>query len=122
MCRNRKHSTLTHLVDRSLAREGATLRDRYFISDYDTQLALCMNNVASCFCPAMLLPHMREMSRHQAPENRILDFRVREIEETLTVDLVQMKYSFRPVYIRRFVSYLREAVEHVTGTSRLNGR
>ena len=44
------------------------------------------------------------------------------IEETLTVDLVQMKYSFRPVYIRRFVCYLREAVEHVTGTSLLYGR
>jgi DNA-binding transcriptional LysR family regulator len=113
LCRNRKHSTLTSLIDRNLLEEGIVLQNRYYISDYNTQLVLCMNNVCSCFCPSMLLQRVRELSRFQNAENRIINFPVREIRDTLAVDLVQMPYSLRPVYVKKFTEYLKEAVQHI---------
>lgn len=112
-CRNNKGSTLTKLIDRHLYDAGVSLDNRYYISDYDTQLLLCANNVTSCFCPYMVLKRVHELNGCMPPENRILDFTVAEITDTLSIDLIQMKYAFQPHYVKQFIRYLNETIQHM---------
>ena len=118
-CRNNRESTLTKLIDRRLYESGVALDNRYYISDYDTQLLLCAGNVTSCFCPYMVLKRVQEQNSVLPSENHILDFRVREITDALSIDLIQMEYSFRPYYVRQFVKYLRETIRQMQDNIKL---
>ena len=110
MCRNNRGSTLTTLIDQKLAQEGVLLQDLYFISDYDTQLSLCRENIASCFCPSMLLRRVDAENASLTENKRILSFRVAEIQDTLSVDLIRLKYVFHPRYMERFTECLMRSL------------
>ena len=109
MCRNNRGSTLTTLIDQKTAQEGILLKDLYFVSDYDIQLSLCAEGLAGCFCPSMMLRRAAEINTGLKKEERILDFRIAEIKDTLSIDLIRLKYSFQPHYMEAFSDCFRRA-------------
>lgn len=111
LCRNQKGSTLTNLIDRCLYHEGISLNTRYYVSDYDTQLDLCSRHACSMFCPSMLIPRVFEHNVYSSSIEKLLIFSIKELTETLPVDLIQNRASFRPRYANDFAIAISEAVQ-----------
>ena len=105
-CRNYEGSTLTNLIDTYLYQEKIALNTRYYISDYDTQLEMCMNGIAAMFCPAMMLDRIPE-------GHDLLVYPVKEIREGLSIDLIRNSYAYTPRYVKAFISLLKETIEQV---------
>lgn len=109
-CRNLTGSTLTRLIDTHLYQEKIKLNTRYNISDYDTQLDLCLSDIACVFCPSMILSRIFEPTAIHARQSPPLCFPVQEIQEELCIDLIQNNYAFRPSFLKCFTRVLKEDI------------
>ena len=54
-----------------------------------------------------------EHNLHTPPQDRILVFSVKEITEGLPIDLIQNATAFQPLYVKKFIQYLSEAILHL---------
>lgn len=109
-CRNLTGSTLTRLIDTYLYQEKIELDTRYNISDYDTQLDLCLSDLASVFCTSMILSRVFGEHSRSSGGTQPLVFPLREVQDELSIDLIQNTYAFRPTFVKQFTRILREEI------------
>lgn len=106
--RNLKRSTITSLIDRHMNDNNLTLKTTFAISDYDIQINLCRQSLVAMFCPFTILGRVNEHNHTARNGERIHVFSVKDLDESLRVDLVTHKNALLPLYIQEFISQIEE--------------
>ena len=119
-CRNLTGSTLTRLIDTYLYQEKIELNTRYNISDYDTQMELCLSDIAAVFCPAMILSRIFGQTASRTYRTSPLVFPIHEVRDELCIDLVQNTYTFQSSFVKNFVRILKDEVQTYSGLDNLH--
>ncbi len=110
-CRNLSGSTLTRLVDTYLYQNKIDLNTRYNVSDYDTQIDLCLSGMAAAFCPSMILSRISERNIDFSTKQQPAIFPIQEIHDKLEIDLIQNSYAFQPLFVTSFIDILKKIVQ-----------
>lgn len=106
MIRNHKDSTLNELINHDVNQKNLLLNTPYFISDYDTQIALCVNGIAGAFCPALMIHRVIEHNQNCTYHEKLLIFRVSDLQKKLRVDLVTFAEADQTKYAKHFIELL----------------
>ena len=106
MIRNHKDSTLNELINHDVNQKNILLNTTYFISDYDTQIALCASGIAGAFCPALMIHRVIEHNQNCSDHEKLLIFRVSDLPKKLRVDLVTFSEADQPKYAKHFIELL----------------
>ena len=112
-CRNLTGSTLTHLVDTYLYQYKTKLNTRYNVSDYDTQIDLCLSGMAAAFCPSMILSRVLERNLNFSDGQQPAIFPIQEIHDNLGIDLLQNSYTFQPQFVGSFIGILEKVIRQL---------
>ena len=112
-CRNLAGSTITDLINYYLYKEQISLNTRYNISDYDTQIELCINHLAAFFCPSMISSRVLEYEQNNPNKDSFMIFSIKEIKEKVHIDVIQNKFAFQPYYIKRFIQEIKNEVNKI---------
>ena len=112
-CRNLTGSTLTHLVDTYLYQYKTKLNTRYNVSDYDTQIDLCLSGMAAAFCPSMILSRVLERNLNFSDGQQPAIFPIQEIHDNLGIDLLQNSYTFQPQFVGSFIGILEKIIRQL---------
>ena len=116
-CRNLTGSTLTRLVDTYLYQNRIELNTRYNISDYDTQIDLCLSGMAAAFCPSMILSRVLERNLDFSVGQQPAIFPIQDIHDKLGIDLLQNSYTFQPSFVSSFISILKKVIRQLPDNS-----
>ena len=116
-CRNLTGSTLTRLVDTYLYQDKIELNTRYNISDYDTQIDLCLSGMAAAFCPSMILSRVLERNLDFSVGQQPAIFPIQDIHDKLGIDLLQNSYTFQPSFVSSFISILKKVIRQLPDNS-----
>lgn len=116
-CRNLTGSTLTRLVDTYLYQNRIELNTRYNISDYDTQIDLCLSGMAAAFCPSTILSRVLERNLDFSAGQQPAIFPIQDIHDKLGIDLLQNSYTFQPSFVSSFISILKKVIRQLPDNS-----
>lgn len=113
--RNLTASTLNRLINHSLDFHNTSLKSSYFISDYDTQIAMCGNSLSAAFCPSLILKRVLEYNGNHPRNQQVHIFPVTGMTNYLRIDLVTHNDISQPKFISKFMELL---TVHVQGLYR----
>ena len=110
MIRNLTASTLNLQIDRSLNQHNAAVQAAYFISDYDTQIAMCGSGLGASFCPLLVLTRVFEYNRCRPPEEQVHIFPISGVPDVLRIDLVTPSGVEQPKFTVKLMQLLTEQI------------
>ncbi|MDU1954847.1 MAG: LysR family transcriptional regulator [Peptoniphilus lacydonensis] len=93
---------LNTLLQQHLLTHGIELNNVVcYTSECDVQIDLCLNNVTSAIIPKMLANNFLQ-------NNEIYFFPIKDFNYPLRVDIVSNPYLEKPLYLKAFISILKE--------------
>ena len=107
---NAPGSTLTELLQRQAAQQNLQLQGQYVLSDYELQVLLCGKGLAAAFCPDSLLPMVWKYNDLHDIKLRV--FSIRDMTETLHIDLIRNSTELIPKYEKMFIKLLKESMDN----------
>lgn len=105
--RNGEGSTLNAMVDRVLSAHSVSLNTRAWISDYNVQLALCKTLGLAAFCPKSLALAASGI----ADDPQLQVYRIRELNERMTISLVTDAERSYPACVREFFRCVKHTIK-----------
>lgn len=108
--RNLSDSTLNHVINRHLNKYDVILDTLTYISDYDTQIALCGKGLGIAFCPTLVLQRVLDYNKLLPQNNQILIIPISDLKEKLQIDLVTFGEIPLPNYAKSFANCLCETI------------
>lgn len=108
--RNYATSTINQLIDRHLNKYNCSLQTIFKISDYGTQLQLCISNKVAAFAPSLALRPIIQHNLISNREDRINIFPIKNIDQSLSIDCVTLKNYYLPQYAYDFMKLMKTKI------------
>ena len=109
--RNLSDSTINNVIDRHLNKYNLVLETLTYISDYDTQIALCGKNLGVAFCPTLILQRVLEYNQILPSDNQILIIPIFDLKEELQIELVTVAEIPPTAYARAFADCICNSID-----------
>jgi DNA-binding transcriptional LysR family regulator len=101
---SRLYRTVKHFLDD----RGLVLNNMLTISDTDTQILLTAKNCGACFCNQIMLQRIELLNKTQFIDNKLRYFRINDMNQTDSIDLIYNKNSYLPQYMKSFIELLHK--------------
>lgn len=105
---NNSESTFHQLIHQYANDRDIRLNMIFKVSDYDTQISLCRRHLGAAFCPEIVLEKVVEYNRLCREEERMMVFRINDLNSYLNIDLVEHVNVCRPPYVEAFSELLKK--------------
>ena len=103
-------STASTLIDQYLVSQNIRYQRILAIGDYNTQISLCGRNVAAMFCSLLILDTLLDYNKFKPNHGKLLSFRVKNLTDTLRIDIVRPKNVFMPYFLQSFADNLHQSL------------
>lgn len=105
-------STTYQLLKEYLTAQNIIPQQTFFIGDYDTQLSLCGRSLSAMTCPTLILDLLIDYNRfkERAHADPLLILRIKDLTQTLKIDLVRLKSAYQPRYQTFFEELVRQQI------------
>lgn len=108
---NFEGSTLNELVNYYTEKSGIELNNLYYTGDYDTQIALCIANLAAVACPTMILNKVLEYNKKVSKDEKIYIFPLNNQSEELKIELISNREVETTPHGEKFAELLKDEIE-----------
>jgi DNA-binding transcriptional LysR family regulator len=114
--RNLPQSQMTVLIDQYLSQNNVKIKNIMSISDYDVQIALCLDGQVATFCPIMILQRVFALNSTSGRNQCLYIFPLKNMTSTLNVSIIRNAFINYPRYVKTFFNILRRQVVAVNRT------
>lgn len=103
-------STTNQLIEYYLNSQNIYPNQRFLISDYETQISLCGENLVAAFCPQLILGHIIDYNRLHIDKEPIKIFKLHGMNENIRIEIIHLSQVYLPYYMECFIKMIRQHI------------